>query len=116
MPADLVVSHESDMMLRLGALGWSRVSLSRVTWNCGTPFLCRWLALCRRSCSGLGFSWVFDGICSPFLCPWSSGPLFPMARFLIFNFGPLFSVAHSIREVCESEEQDLENGKGFANI
>lgn len=100
-PADLIVCSESDVMLCLSALVWenSRVSLSRVTGNRGTPFLHRQLAL-GGSCSGFGFFQLFDGVCSSFLCRWFPGLPFPMACFLILDFGPLFPVAHSTREMC----------------
>lgn len=63
------------MLPRLGSLGREegRVTLSRVAWNSGTPFVHRQLVLLRRCERVFGFRRLMGGIVGPSLCRRFSG-------------------------------------------
>lgn len=79
-------------MLRLCSLRREngRVSLSRVAWNGGTPFVVGGERQPRR---GLGVLCLHDGVDSLSVCSLSPGFPFSMCSFHLPVFGPVFPVA-----------------------
>lgn len=71
-----------------------RVSLSRVAWNGGTPFVRGQFALHdgRRSNRVFGLLQQFGGVCCTFLSSVLSGSSFLVTCLLVLGFGLVFPV------------------------
>lgn len=114
LPVTLVLWSKSDVRFLLWTFlrQKSGVSLSRVAWNCGTPFLRIRLALrgWRRFHSELSILWFVDRVGGIFLCRWFPGSPFPVSCFSILYWGLVSPVTTEsqirwslgVRNVCKS--------------